>query len=327
MARIHAAMDEVLVSYEDGETTRTLEGYDLQCLACSPAEPDRVFVGTFENGLQRSTDGGRSFERLEADFVSDAVLSLAVSPHDPDTVYAGTEPSRVYRSDDGGGSWTRLEGIADLPSEEEWYFPPRPDTHHTRWIEVDPFDPDRLYVGIEAGALLISEDGGDSWRERPPGSRRDNHSLATHPGREGRVYSAAGDGFAVSDDGGDSWTHPQEGLDHRYCWSVVPDPDDPDRVLLSSASGASSAHTAERAEAYVYRCGGLGGRWERLEGEFPTGEGVVRAEFSTHGGVVYGVTNRGVFRSPDFGDSWERVGLEWDEDLEALAPRGFVVVS
>ncbi|THE63819.1 hypothetical protein D8Y22_15895 [Salinadaptatus halalkaliphilus] len=346
MASVYAALrDRLLVCRSPGEaggdgwgTETRLEGHDLECVVASNDAPDSAFVGTFDDGLFRTTDGGETFERLETDavFDSEAVTSLAISPHDADVVYAGTEPSRVYCSTDGGDSWTHLEGIVDLPSANEWSFPPRPHTHHVRWLEVDPFDPDRLYVGIEAGAFVYSDDGGETWHERPEGSRRDNHTLATHPDREGRVYTAAGDGYAESDDGGESWVHPQAGLEHTYCWGLARDPGDPGSVIVSSASGASSAHTAERAESYVYRRSAAGDEdaadtaWERLEDTgLPTGEGVVRAVFGTtgEGGVVYGLSNRGLFVSEDFGGRWERVDIDWADELESQTPRGLAVVS
>lgn len=329
MTTVYAAMrNALLVARNDGrEADRRLddEGYDLQCLAVPSEAPRRVFVGTFEDGLLRSTDGGRSFERVGRSIDSDRVTSATVSPHDPEEVWVGTEPSAVYRSRDAGDSWERMEGITDQPSEPEWYFPPRPDTHHVRWVEIDPNDPERVYVGIELGALLLSDDGGETWRERPPGSRRDNHSLATHPDAPGRVYSAAGDGYAESRDGGESWAHPQEGLEHRYCWSVRPDPADPDTVLVSSANGARSAHSAGAADSHVYRR--RGGSWERLAGRgLPTGEGVVRATLATHGDEFYAVNNRGLFRSGDAGDSWECLPVEWAPAFEEQAPRGLAVV-
>ncbi|RQG86911.1 hypothetical protein EA462_14725 [Natrarchaeobius halalkaliphilus] len=335
MTTAYVALPDRLCRYERDErsgdwTFQTqLEGRRLECLAADGTEPNRVFAGTFDHGLFGSLDGGETFDRLETPFDSEAVTALAISPHDPETIYAGTEPSRVYRTTDGGDSWVRLEGITDLPSEDEWYFPPRPHTHHVRWLTVDPFDPDRLYVGIEAGAFVRSEDGGETWVERPEGSRRDNHSLATHPDREGLVYSAAGDGFAVSSDGGEHWTHPQSGLEHRYCWSVVADPGDPETVLVSAASGASTAHSADTADSHVYRRHG-DEDWQRLEDRgLPTGGGVVRAVFETTGaaGVVYAVTNGGLFRSTNFGDAWTRIPVEWPNEFTELTPRGLVVLE
>lgn len=352
-AAIVALRDRLLVCTGEGSdpdewTTETrLEGDDLECVAASPDAPNRVFVGTFERGLVRSSDGGETFERLGPAFGAvdlppdptagaganetgredDAVMAVTISPHDPRVVYAGTEPSRIYRSSDGGDSWSQLEGLTDLPSAGEWFFPPRPYTHHVRWLSVDPFDPERLYVGIEAGAFVYTPDGGETWHERPPNSRRDNHSLATHPKKDGRVYAAAGDGYAESDDGGRSWRRPQDGLEHRYCWSVAPDPGDPDRVLLSSAHGPRTAHTASRADSYVYRK--RGDSWQRLEDRgLPTGDGVVRTVFATTGEpeIVYAVNNRGVFRTPDFGDSWSRLAIDWESELEAQTPRGLTTV-
>ncbi|ELY47518.1 WD40/YVTN/BNR-like repeat-containing protein [Natronorubrum sulfidifaciens] len=336
MPTVYAALRDRLLACsspdrgpETWTTTTALEGHTLECVAASPDRPDRVFVGTFEDGLFRSRTGGESFERLETEFVSDAVMSLAVSPHDSDVLYAGTEPSRVYRSTDGGDSWTQLTGLTALSSADEWYFPPRPHTHHVRWLEVDPFDPQRLYVGIEAGAFVLSPDGGETWLERPAGSRRDNHTLATHPEWEGRVYTAAGDGYAESTDGGETWTRSQDGLAHTYCWGLAVDPADPDAVIVSSAHGASSAHTAESAESYVYRKTG-GEPWERLDDRgLPMGSGVVRAVFDTpdEEGAVYALNNQGLFVTDDFGDEWGRIGIDWDEELESQTPRGIVVLT
>lgn len=329
------------VGSSDPATIERLQGHDLEAVAAHPDASERAFVGTFDAGLFRTTDSGESFERIgneRADgamqhdgIEHDAVTAVAVSPHDPEEIWVGTEPSRCYRSRDGGDSFERIEGLRDVASADEWSFPPRPDTHHVRWIEPDPNDTDRIYVGIEAGALLYTTDGGATWHDRPSGSRRDNHQLATHPDTPGRVYSAAGDGYAESTDGGESWAELHDGLDHRYVWSVLPDPGDPDRVLVTAASGPGSAHSTP-GESYCYRRSGGGqhddadSEWERLDGPI-SGVGVLRGVLATDGepGHAYAATNRGCYRSRDFGNSWNRLDVEWPEELEAQTARGLAV--
>jgi len=96
----------------------------------------------------------------------------------PALLYAGTEPSAIYQSSDGGDTWHPLPGLLSLTSAGEWSFPLRPETHHVRQILSDPCFPLRLHVAIEAGALLRSEDGGETWRDRVPGGPKDTHTLA-----------------------------------------------------------------------------------------------------------------------------------------------------
>jgi len=325
MATAYAALRNAVLTVtglpDDPSVTEQLADHDMECVLAHPDAPERVLVGTYNDGLYRSTDGGERFERVE--LPERRVMSLAANPADADELWAGTEPSRVFRSTDGGRTWEERPGLTDLPSAGEWYFPPRPDTHHVRWLEQDPADPDRLYVGIEAGALVLSEDRGRTWSERPPGSRRDNHSLATHPDAPGRVYSAAGDGYAMSDDYGATWEHPQSGLEHRYCWSVSPDPADPDTVLVSSASGARSAHS-QPAESYVYRREGEG-NWEKAMAGLPGPEGLLRPVLDSAGpGEQYALTDRGLFRTTDSGRSWSSV-VEWG-GYENQTARGLVVL-
>lgn len=327
MTTVFVAMEDALVVVRDGQLEERMTGNDLECVAVDPARPERVFCGTFDAGLWRSTDDGRTWRRAGEAAVGEeaSVTAVAVSPHDPDVVWAGTEPSVVYRSTDGGDSFERLPDLTTLPSADEWYFPPRPDTHHVRWLEPDPADPDRWYVAIEAGALVRTEDGGESWLDRPEGARVDNHTVRTHPDAPGRVYSAAGDGYAESEDGGDTWHYPQEGLDHRYVWGLATDPGDPDTVVASAASGARRAHSPSTADAHCYRTEGDG--WESVE-DLPTGQGVVRAVLAAPAeGTFYAATNRGLFRSADAGRTWDGLGIDWPDRFGVQTPRGLAVVE
>lgn len=314
MSRAYVAYPKGLVVTTDvssrgsGDAVVRLPHRRVECVAVSPAAPERVFAGTFDAGLWRSDDGGETFEPVGEGIDQDAVTALAVSSHDPDTVWAGTEPSRIYRSTDGGDTWRRLEGLADVPSAEEWSFPPRPDTHHVRWIEPSPGDPKTWYVGIEAGAFVVTRDGGKTWTDRPPGSRRDNHTIATNPAAPDRVYSTAGDGYAESTDSGQTWTEITDGLQHRYCWGLAVDPGDPDTVVASASSGARDAHRT--GPSYLYRKSPTndGDRWERLDGATPqAGDDARRAVLASGDdpGELYAACDDGLFRTSDAGDSWE----------------------
>jgi photosystem II stability/assembly factor-like uncharacterized protein len=316
---------------DDWSTDERLVGRDFECVAASPDRPERAFAGTAESGVQRSTDGGDSWERVAS--IEDRVTALGVSPHDPDTVWAGTEPSAVYRSTDGGDTWTALPDLTTLDSSERWSYPPRSHTHNVRWLEPDPHDPDRLAVAIEAGALVRTTDGGQTWIDHPDGARRDNHTLATHPDVPGRLYAAAGDGYAQSEDGGDTWHHPQDGLDHRYVWGLAVPESDPGTVVASAASGARRAHIPSAARAYVYRTTDAGRietgdtvRWERAMDGLPDPGGTVRSVFAASDGALFAVNNRGCYRSADAGGSWRRLDLAWPDEYEQQAPAGVAVV-
>ncbi|WP_232686366.1 WD40/YVTN/BNR-like repeat-containing protein [Halobacterium zhouii] len=300
--------DRVLVY--DGDALRTDFEGDVQCL---DAGPPGVFCGTSE-GVYRRADDDSGWTRA-AD-IGD-VTALAV---DATGVWAGTGPSAVYRSDDGE-TFAERPGLTDLPSEDSWAFPPRPSTHHVRWLEPTK---ERLYVAVEAGALVRTGDGGATWQDRVSSGPYDTHSMATHPDHPNLAYSAAGDGFYVTEDGGDSWHTEETGLDRTYCWSVVCDPGDPERLLLSAAFGARSAHTASSADSAAFRR--VDGEWERCE-ELPGGEGVLAPVFTTANdpGEAYAATNHGLYRTDDWGASFEQLPGEWPGALESERATGLVV--
>ena len=341
--RVYAAYDDGLrvVDPETGAVDERLADRAVECLSIAPgaersdgarpaAAGARVLAGTFDAGLFRSVDDGEMFDRVAAETLGpggsgpDAVTAVATSPHDPSVVWIGTEPSRIYRSTDGGETAEPIAGPTDVPSASEWSFPPRPDTHHVRCIEPCPADPARWFVGVEAGALLVASDGGETWVDRPDGSRRDNHALATHPDAPDRVYAAAGDGFAESRDRGRTWRVVDRGLAHGYVWGIAVDPGDPETVLVSAASGANAAH--RRGEAYLYRrttdrtdgdqAGGGPSeepRFERLDDRgMPTGAGTFRAVLASGraAGEVWALSDAGLYRTADAGESFERVPAE-----------------
>jgi photosystem II stability/assembly factor-like uncharacterized protein len=295
-----------------------LGGRSPECVAVDPRNPAQVYCGTARTGLFRSRDGGRNWEPVEPGIDHPMVTAVAMGHAEADglgVVYAGTEPSAVFRSDNGGDSWVDLAGLRALPSANTWSFPPRPHTHHVRWIEADVRVADRVFVAIEAGALVRTFDGGRTWRDRVRGGPYDTHTAATHPLAPGRIYSAAGDGYFESADAGDSWRSREDGLKHLYLVSVAVDPADPDTVIVSATEGPGSAYSPRRAEAYIYRKTGLK-RWELAMSGLPEAKGTTVSRFATHTGepgVTYAANNHGLFRSEDAGRSWKALDLSWPE--------------
>ena len=307
-----------------------LAGRSPQCVAADLRGPTQVYCGTARAGLFRSRDSGRNWEPVGPGIDHPMVTAVAVSHAKQAAgfgiVYAGTEPSAVFRSDTGGGSWVDLAGLHTLPSADTWSFPPRPHTHHVRWIEADVRVADRVFVAIEAGALVRTFDGGRTWRDRVHGGPHDTHTAVTHPLAPGRIYSAAGDGYFESNDAGDSWRSPEDGLKHLYLVGIAVDPADPDTVIVSATDGPGSAYSPRRAEAYVYRKAGLK-PWELAMNGLPQAKGTTVSQFATHAGepgVIYAANNHGLFRSDDAGRSWKALDLPWPEPrledgVEALA--------
>ncbi|MFN2142629.1 MAG: WD40/YVTN/BNR-like repeat-containing protein [Candidatus Promineifilaceae bacterium] len=297
-----------------------LEGKNAESIAVDPGDPSRLYVGTRGNGLWRSSDGGRSWEPAGAGIPYSQITAVAVergAGAGPGVIFAGTEPSTLSRSEDGGESWHELTSLVELPSSSSWSFPPKPYTHHVRWIEIDPNVEGRLYVAIEAGALVRSNDGGETWQDRVVGGPIDTHSAATHRRAKGRVYSAAGDGYFESFDGGESWSRKMDGLQHRYLVGVAVDPADPDTVVVSAAAGPHVAYRPEHAEAYIYRKQ-AGAPFELAMAGLPEARGTVASRLATHpdeANVFYAANNHGLFRSEDGGKRWEALAIAWPEGV------------
>lgn len=265
MTRLLIGMSGGLYGWDDesGDAPTTLlPGVQVNALAVDPSTPRRIYCATYNRGLWRSQDAGRTWLPVGTpqDYSSPArpgaigpreTTFVSVSPQ-PDasgrqTVWVGTEPSRLYKSIDHAETF-ELVTTFDLPSRTTWAFPPRPSTHHVHWIAHGADD--QLYISVEAGALLRSRDGGRTFEDRVAGSPLDTHILRTHPLAPGRLYAALGDGlltrghsFGESRDGGETWQYFGKGLETTpYLYGLAVNPGDPDDMRVSASSGIRAAH-------------------------------------------------------------------------------------
>lgn len=280
-----------------------LAGRAPTCLAADPWDADGAWCGTRGDGVLRSGDGGRSWRSAGLD--GEHVTALAAGPAARGLVWAGSEPSAVWRSEDGGRSWERTRDLLDLPSSSEWSFPPRPETHHVRWIACHPVDPGRLWAAIEAGALVWTEDGGKSWRDRVAAGPRDTHEVAIHPESPETLRAAAGDGYFESRDGGRSWSSPGAGLEVGYLRSVAVDPGDPEVVVVSASSRARSAYVSGRSDGRLYRREAEG-RWRRVTEGWPDPPRTIAPLLAAGRapGELWAADERGLHRSGDGSATW-----------------------
>jgi hypothetical protein len=271
------------------EPRRTLEG-DIRCLARAP--DGALWAGTAEDGLRRSGDGGEKWEF--AGLAGIAIRSLAFGA---ERVYAGVKPAAVWERDPEG-LWKPLP---PFPRRRSWFWlspAERPFRPYVLGLAVSSHDPSVLLAGIEAGAVLRSDDGGHSWSGHRRGASRDCHGLWY---QDGLAYAVGGtNGLARSRDDGRTWEASREGLVGRYGWSAAADREDPERAYLVAAPGLK-AHSGN-ARAGVHRW--TGGRWEPVLGPFRSlpvvatggaGEVLVAAD----GGALY--------LSSDHGSTWARL--------------------
>jgi photosystem II stability/assembly factor-like uncharacterized protein len=274
------------------------------CLAADVFHAARVWCGTDRGGVFRSDDAGASWYHVG--LAGSHIMAIAASATEADVVRVGTEPSEMWSTRDAGSTWKRAPGLQELPSSSEWSFPPRPHTHHVRWIASHPRMPGRLWVAIEAGALVSTVDGGLTWRDRVPGGPYDTHELAIHTDAPDLLRVAAGDGYFESRDGGATWSSPRQGLDVTYLRSVATPL--ADVVVVSASSGPRTAYVAGVSDGRLYRRVGTG-RWQRVRHGWPAQPSTIAPLLAsgTARHELWAADERGVHRSADGGASWQQV--------------------
>jgi hypothetical protein len=311
--------------------TLALLDKDCHCLAVDPHRPQRVYCGAFADGLWLTDNAGETWQPVIGVSPRPTVTAVAVSPLEEQqgfgVVWVGTEPSALFRAEEGGYRWQEKPSLLELPSQPTWSFPPRPWTHHVRWIEPDATVADQLFVGIELGGVMRSLDDGATWEDRKPGSQHDCHTLRTHPLAPGLVYEAAGGGFAASHDGGATWQGYDHGLRHHYLWGLAVDPANPTTVIVSASPGPGAAHNDQGAAATLYRRTG-DSPWQPLTAGLPATQGTrayVLATNPAEPGVFYAATRHDLYRSTDAGLIWEKLPIVWPDDVRFTTVNAMVV--
>ncbi|HWQ12414.1 MAG TPA: glycosyl hydrolase [Roseiflexaceae bacterium] len=144
-------------------------GGRVVAVAGSYHDPNVFYFGACAGGVWKTTDAGTYWQCVSDGFFRTAsVGALAVAPSDSNVIYAGTGETTiridvshgdgVYKSTDAGRTWKHV-GLAD--------------TRHIGKIRVHPQNPDVVYVAALGHAfgpndergVFKSEDGGATWRK------------------------------------------------------------------------------------------------------------------------------------------------------------------
>ncbi|MFW6078672.1 MAG: WD40/YVTN/BNR-like repeat-containing protein [Gemmatimonadota bacterium] len=223
-----------------------------------PSDPDVAYVAALGNlwapgearGVYRTTDAGRSWEKVLYVDTLTGVVDLVMDPSDPNTLYAaayqrlrrswgfngGGPGSGIYKTTDGGERWRELTN--GVPEGDKGRI----------GLAIARTDPEVVMATIETAddethGTYRSEDGGASWEkvnDLNPRAMYYSH-IYIDPTNEDRVYVLYQEP-ARSDDGGRTFTElPSRATydvgvhsDHHTMWI---DPNDPEHFYLAGDAG------------------------------------------------------------------------------------------
>ena len=170
----------------------------FRSLTVHPTNPDIVYVGTERNGILRSLDGGKTWERLRYGIRHHGrgsypeVYDMAISHSNPDVIYAaitegpgpvtGNYPSSyggVHVSYDAGLTWERKNCGLESGAILSIWIDPEDENHALVGIDAGEitFDGFGIEKGFYPGGLYQTFDGGENWEKAAELEAVDNNSF------------------------------------------------------------------------------------------------------------------------------------------------------
>jgi photosystem II stability/assembly factor-like uncharacterized protein len=308
-------------------------------------KPWTFVSGSEKGGVYKSIDGGRSWTKLTNGLPKlMGRIGVKVAPGNPNIVYviAETKEGTMYRSDDKGETFRMISRQANIVSRGFYYTDLRVDPqnenriyavastlfvsidggrsyrsiaprihidYHSLWI--DPLNPKRMWSGQDGG-VAVSYDQGETWEyinNLPIGQPYHVYADNRRP-----FYWVMG---GMQDNG--SWTGPSRtrepaGIlneDWRMVsfgdgFKIINHPDDPDLYLSLSQGGNLMRTDMRTREQQLVRpwVGGSGGPASNQKFRFNWNSPLV---FSPHHKTTVYLGGNVVFKSADFGRTWEKI--------------------
>jgi photosystem II stability/assembly factor-like uncharacterized protein len=321
-------------------------GWEIYHVKGSPVDPNRLYASQssswFGQTVQRSDDGGQTWEPVDNKFVYDGETGTHQwydgTPHpwefkrvwhfepsltDADTVYAGVEDAAIFRSTDGGKSWHELPGLRRHGSGSQWTPGAGGMCLHT--ILIDPTRHDRMYIAISAAGAFRTDDAGQSWQPINRGLRSEHipdpaaevghcvHRIALHRSRPDVLFMQKHWDVMRSDDGGQNWREVSGNLPTDFGFAIDVHAHEPETVYVVPIK-SDSEHFPPEGKLRVYRTRTGGNEWEALTNGLPQSDcyvNVLRGAMDVDGldpcGVYFGTTGGQVYCSADAGERWQPI--------------------
>jgi photosystem II stability/assembly factor-like uncharacterized protein len=321
-------------------------GWEIYHVKGSPVDPNRLYAsqssGWFGQVMQRSNDGGKTWEPIGNKFEYDGVPGTHQwydgTPHpwefarvwhlepsltDPDTVYAGIQDAALFRSKDGGQNWQEMSGLRTHQTGSGWQPGAGGLCLHT--ILLDPINPQRMFVAISAAGAFRTDDGGTTWQPINRGLRSEGipnptaevghcvHRIAQHRSRPGVLFMQKHWDVMRSDNGGDSWQEVSGNLPTDFGFPIDIHAHEPDTIYVVPIT-SDSQHFPPDGRLRVFRSRTGGNEWEALTKGLPQKDcyvNVLRDSMAVDSldtcGVYFGTTGGQVYASTDAGDSWSAI--------------------
>ena len=321
-------------------------GWEIYHVNGSAVNPNRLYAsqntGWFGQMLQRSDDGGQTWEAVSNEFKYEGVPGthkwydgtqhpwefkriwhLEPSLTDPDTVYAGAEDAALFKTVDGGQTWQELPGLRGVKGD---LWQPGAGGMCVHTIVLDPKNPDRMFVAISAAGVFRTDDSGQTWKPVNQGLKslwelpdpeaevgHCVHRIALHPSEPNTLFMQKHWDVMRSDNAGDSWSEVSGDLPSDFGFPIQVHAHEPQTVYVVPIK-SDSEHFPPDGKLRVYRSRSGGNDWEALTQGLPQKDcyvNVLRDAMAVDAldpcGVYFGTTGGQVYMSAENGDSWSPI--------------------
>ncbi len=165
--RVYAAVlgGDILASSDAAVSWRVVKRFDIQVqqISTDPFIPNRVYVGTYRNGLYRSDDGGANWKDYNTglnNFSGTAEFyRLVLHPSRKNSLFWISKYG-ILRSDDGGASWAEIKLITPPGSVNVYSFAINPGNDKEIYYTATILGDDQNHV---RSTFYKSVDGGKTW--------------------------------------------------------------------------------------------------------------------------------------------------------------------